>query len=597
MGLICVVGMIAALGPAGAAADGPSARAPSPMVRTDGPPRMAKPQPAPGRDPIIRAPGVESRTYRRGDRAKPDLPPPTPTVRRPALPPPVIAAPAPVISPTVPVVSPPDAGAARPAPAPSPFFVPISPAPSGATPPLGTASGGPAGGDQSRPNTDGRRHRWGTGDATSPRLRGEGREARAARRDARKKPVPDDRPTDPPIAGDRPTATGPSGARPTLASAAAKSTEAAAASVAPIALPRPGAPSAAMLGLTTREMVVNQLVAIVPVNRAGDLVNDYGLAIDDEATIRSLGVRLVTFTVLRPRGLGDIIDLMGLDSRVQGAQPNFRYRTLAGAAAGVYPQNRMRIEPALGVASGAGVTVALIDTKVAELSSLAGHVTERLSIIQNGGRGRHGTALAGLIADVAPAARLLSIEAFADDPGDPDTGVSTTLSLARAIDAAIDRKADIINLSVAGPRDPLIGRLVRQALGRGIVVVAAAGNDGPDAPPRYPAAYDGVVAVTATDARDLPYAAAAQGAHVAVAAPGVDVRATVSEGVVGYVTGTSVAAAHVAGVVALLRERAPKLGSADAGRLLKETASPLPQGPGMVDAFAALSRATAFAGR
>jgi subtilisin family serine protease len=366
--------------------------------------------------------------------------------------------------------------------------------------------------------------------------------------------------------------------------------------VATVVVPRPGAPSATMLGLGAREMIVNQLVAIVPIPRDGDLANDYGLAVDEEAMIRSLGVRLVTFTVLRPRGLGDTIDLMGLDPRVQGAQPNFRYRT-SGTVGGVYPQDRLRLQPALGMASGAGVTVALIDTKVAEVTSLIGHVSERLSVISNGGRGRHGTALAGLIADVAPSARLLAIEAFADDSGDPDVGVSTTINLARAIDAAIDRKADVINLSIAGPRDPLIGRLVRQALSRGIVVVAAAGNDGPNAPPRYPAAYDGVIAVTATDPKNQPYADGAQGSHIAVAAPGVDVRATVSEGVVGYVTGTSVAAAQVSGVAALLRERAPKLGSGEARRVFKDTASPLPAGPGMVDAFAAVTKVTALAGR
>jgi subtilisin family serine protease len=234
---------------------------------------------------------------------------------------------------------------------------------------------------------------------------------------------------------------------------------------------------------------------------------------------------------------------------------------------------------------------------VAPLATLDGRVAERISLIPSGGAGRHGTALAGLIAEVAPSARLLSIEAFADDPSDPGAGVSTTLALARALDAAIERKADVINLSVAGPRDPVVGRLVRLALSRGIVVVAAAGNEGPDAPPRYPAAYDGVIAVTATDARDRPYSGGAQGTHVAVAAPGVDVRTTVAEGVVGYVTGTSVSAAQVSGVAALLRERAPGLGSGEARRLLKETATPLPAGPGIVDAFAALSRATGYAGR
>lgn len=560
MGLIFVV--MAAFGSAESRAEGVDASPSAGGTRVEAPRSIA---PVPVRPP-----------------SRPDLPP---VPRNP----PVV----PTTSPPGP--PPPYANSPRPAQVPSPFFVPVAPLP------LGEAAGADA--TDHGQSYETRRKKHGDDDQSRARRREE-REARRARGDAPPKGNPSDPAPSPGNASrDRPTTPVPDATKPTTATAGAAPAAAPASRAAELApfvrpvLPRAGAPSAAMLGLATREMVVNQLVAIVPVNPGDNLARDYGLAVDDEATIRSLGVRLVTFTVIRPRGLGDIIDQMGLDSRVQGAQPNFRYRTSASAIVGAYPQNRMRIEPALGMATGAGVTVALIDTRVAELSSLVGHVAERVSVISNGGRGRHGTALAGLIADVAPAARLLSIEAFADDPGDPDVGVSTTLSLARALDAAIDRKVDVINLSVAGPRDPLIGRLVRLALSKGIVVVAAAGNDGPDAPPRYPAAYDGVVAVTATDARDRPYTAAAQGLHVAVAAPGVDVRATVAEGVVGYVTGTSVAAAQVSGVAALLRERAPRLGSGEAKRLLKETASPLAEGPGMVDALAAVSKATAFAGR
>ena len=576
VGLICVVTVLAALGSREVSAEGADARFIAPDVL-----RSVRPPPAPPPAPKPAAP--------------------TPAVPSP---PPIAASPGPTTQVTPVVVASPGA---RPAPTPAPFFVPIKPAPIIET--ISNDTGGeiaPSSYQQRRGEGHRGRSRDSQDDASAGQRDGQKHGRDWHKRDGKSR-VPEASPAKPPIAaGDKP-APAPTGDAPqptpvvaaTSTSAAAETPRPAETLVIPAQppRPRPGAPSASMLGVTVRDMVVNQLVAIVPISPGSDIANDYGLAVDDEATIRSLGVRLVTFTVLRPRGLGDLIDTMGLDSRVQSAQPNFRYRTSAASIAGAYPQNRMKIQPALGLASGAGVTVALIDTRVAELSSLVGHVTERISVTPTSGKGRHGTALAGLIADVAPAARLLAVEAFADDPGDPDTGVATTLSLARALDAAIDRKADVINLSIAGPRDPLIGRLVRQALGRGIVVVAAAGNDGPDAPPRYPAAYDGVVAVTATDPRDQPYAAGAQGTHVAVAAPGVEIRATVSEGVVGYVTGTSVAAAQVAGVAALLRERAPGLGSGETRRLLKETAAPLPEGPGMVDAFAALSRATQFVRR
>lgn len=569
MGLICVVAVVVALNPGRAQAEGADAR---PDDHSGGSLSIGA-----SRAPRPVTPPVTSRPER------PPVSIPTPG-KAPSLPPPVTA------------VTGQTPGSAAPAAPRVPFFVPVAPASIG-------AETGADRGEESRLGETRRRPRPSPDDGTPHPRRGhrDGKRDRSPSGDQPPAATPDK-----PIAsGDKPPVAAPTAPTAPVVNATPPAptppvptvaADVPAAPVVPVTVPRPGAPSATMQGVGMREMIVNQLVAIVPLPRDGDLAKDYGLAIDEEATIRSLGVRLVTFTVLRPRGLGDTIDLMGLDSRVQGAQPNFRYRT-SGTIAGTYPQDRLRLQPALGMATGAGVTVALIDTKVADVSSLIGHISERLSVISNGGRGRHGTALAGLIADVAPAARLLSIEAFADDSGDPDVGVSTTISLARAIDAAIDRKADVINLSIAGPRDPLVGRMVRQALSRGIVVVAAAGNDGPDAPPRYPAAYDGVVAVTATDPKNQPYADGAQGSHIVVAAPGVDVRATVSEGVVGYVTGTSVAAAQVSGVAALLRERAPKLGSGEARRVLKDTASPLPSGPGLVDAFAAVSKVTALAGR
>jgi subtilisin family serine protease len=360
----------------------------------------------------------------------------------------------------------------------------------------------------------------------------------------------------------------------------------------PVDSDRPSAsssPSSTLAGVAARDFVANQVVvAISTADRSAPVGTEYGLTAAEETVIGALGVRVVAFTVPASRRIAEVMDQLGLDPRVRAAQPNFRYRT--SASVHTYPHSRTQLEPARALASGVGVTVAVIDTPVANLPSLSGQL-ERVSLVK-GGSSRHGTAVASLIAEVAPAARLIAIEAFDEDAGDPQAGTSTTVNLARALDAALNRNAAVINLSATGPRDPLVGRMVRQALSRGVVVVAAAGNDGPQAPPRYPAAYDGVVAVTAVDSHDNPYAAGARGAHVALAAPGVDVAVDQPGGRVGYVSGTSVAAAQVAGVAALLRERAPGLGSAEARKVLTETATALPDGLKMLNAFAALSRVT-----
>ena len=128
------------------------------------------------------------------------------------------------------------------------------------------------------------------------------------------------------------------------------------------------------------------------------------------------------------------------------------------------------------------------------------------------------------------------------------------------------------------------------------MLIAAAGNAGPNSPPLYPAADRNVIAVTATDIDDRLYTGANRGNHIAVAAPGVDVLVPAPGGAYQFTTGTSVAAAHVSGVVALLIERNPKLTPADVRRILTRTAKSLGprerSGAGLVNAYQAVSSAS-----
>lgn len=130
------------------------------------------------------------------------------------------------------------------------------------------------------------------------------------------------------------------------------------------------------------------------------------------------------------------------------------------------------------------------------------------------------------------------------------------------------------------------------------MAVAAAGNGGAKAAPLYPAADANVIAVTATDADDKAFAQANRGGYVAVAAPGVDVLAAEPQGRYAFSSGTSIAAAHVSGLVALLLEKRPDLDLEGVRKLLMESAVDLGAkgrdpvyGAGRVDAPAALARA------
>jgi subtilisin family serine protease len=134
---------------------------------------------------------------------------------------------------------------------------------------------------------------------------------------------------------------------------------------------------------------------------------------------------------------------------------------------------------------------------------------------------------------------------------------------------------------------------LQKANARGIVLVAAAGNAGPKSPPLYPAADTGVIAVTATNADDALFSGANRGNYITVAAPGVDILAPAPESAYQFTTGTSVAAAEVSGVVALMLERNPSLAPSEVRKILRDTAKrlsgkPSDVGAGLVDAYKAL---------
>jgi subtilisin family serine protease len=193
---------------------------------------------------------------------------------------------------------------------------------------------------------------------------------------------------------------------------------------------------------------------------------------------------------------------------------------------------------------------------------------------------------------VAPRVSLLTVRAF---NAGANNGEGTTFNIIKGLDWAAERGARIVNMSFAGPRDPSLERALQSASGKGIILIAAAGNAGPRSPPLYPAADKNVIAVTATDVDDKLFTNANRGRHIAIAAPGVDILVPAPDGTYQLTTGTSVASAEVSGVVALMLERNPRLTSADVRRILTASAKKLGPndqfGAGLIDAFAAVTAA------
>lgn len=200
--------------------------------------------------------------------------------------------------------------------------------------------------------------------------------------------------------------------------------------------------------------------------------------------------------------------------------------------------------------ASAPLTVGLIDTSVTSHPALNG---ARLITWSPGTQGpaptEHGTAVASLIATQGRGT-IYSANIFRGPAGRPFTSADV---IAQALEWMLLQKVPTINMSLAGPRNAILDRLVRDALTRGFVVVAAAGNGGPTAPPAYPAAVPGVIAVTAVDKNAHVYRYANHGPYITVAAPGVDVVAANSRGGYARFTGTSFATPRVAGWIARCR--------------------------------------------
>ncbi|HRD77258.1 MAG TPA: S8 family serine peptidase, partial [Hyphomicrobiaceae bacterium] len=191
----------------------------------------------------------------------------------------------------------------------------------------------------------------------------------------------------------------------------------------------------------------------------------------------------------------------------------------------------------------------------------------------------HGTSIAGILVarnqmkGIAPEARVVSVRAFSS-AGAGRSPEATTLSVIKGLEWAFIGGTRLYNLSFTGPRDPLLEQLLERAEAQGAVFVAAAGNAGPGAPAAYPAAYKTVVAVTAVDANDRVYARASRGPYVAIAAPGVDILAPTLASGYGMSSGTSMAAAHVTGAIALVMEKRPDLKPAQIREVLLRAVRP-----------------------
>ena len=321
------------------------------------------------------------------------------------------------------------------------------------------------------------------------------------------------------------------------------------------------------------------------------------------------GGRLVHFRIANGQ-VADAVRMLEAE-KIGIAQPNYVFHLQQDAHATAPPPkgdpaqyvvDKLHLHDAHGIALGANVTVAVIDSLVdAAHPDLAGSIAGQFDAVAATDKpDEHGTGMTGAIAahrrllGIAPRARILAIHAFSPDAQHPQQ--ATTQNIVAGIDWAIAKGARVINMSFAGPYDPMLQLALKKARDKGVVLIAAAGNMGPQSPPLYPAADENVIAVTAVDESDKLMPQANQGPHVALAAPGVNVFEAAPRATYNFTTGTSVAAAHVSGVAALILERNPGIDPAVLEEALFSTARDLGApgrdpmfGYGLVDPYRALN--------
>ncbi len=319
-------------------------------------------------------------------------------------------------------------------------------------------------------------------------------------------------------------------------------------------------PRALELDAQGAAVVRGEVIALAPSPEAIERAKIAGFSILRRTSLGPLGLEFVVLSP--PEGVAAREGLRRLRKLDPGGQYDLDHiYSQSGESTAAASQLLHDASPARAKAP-----VGLLDTGVdVGHPVLAGAVAAQQGFAPGGVKiAAHGTAVASLIAGrgegfqgAAPGARLYAADVYGSGP----TGGSAD-AIIRALAWMALQRVGVINISLVGPADLSVGAAVHALIARGALIVAPVGNDGPAAPPLYPASYPGVIAVTAVDARDHPLPEAGHAAHVEFAALGSDVLAAQPGGGFAKVRGTSFAAPIVAGRLAvLLRSDAPGEGA------------------------------------
>jgi len=305
---------------------------------------------------------------------------------------------------------------------------------------------------------------------------------------------------------------------------------------------------------------------------AADLADEYSLQEIDHWPIQSLSVYCFVYRVPEGEDRVLVIETLNADARVESAQPLQSFETSAKQFDAYddtyfdlqYGLEILDIGAAHRTTRGEGIRIAMIDSNVdTGHEDLQGQI-DRVREFSNKGESVdevHGTAVASIIGarsnnaagivGIAPEATLeLYVSCWSGGENKP--AICDTFSLSKALDAILDDPPHVLNLSLIGPYDPLLERLIQKAFDAGVVVVAAA-PDSPGLTNNFPSILQHVIGVAVAPTEGP----VAESGNDTLFAPGDRILVAVPTDSYDFRSGSSLAAAHVSGVVALLLSIAP----------------------------------------
>ena len=352
---------------------------------------------------------------------------------------------------------------------------------------------------------------------------------------------------------------------------------------------------------TPKQFLSRQIIVTLSEDRRNEwqrinqeILDRFDVQMEGEFPLTSIRVNCLVYRVSELVDIDEVMRRLRADSRIELVQTNQVFAGLQGRTSNAhdassygmlsYGPKIIHADLAHHTVTGKGVSVAVVDTGAdKDHPDLQGRVAVTENFVQGGNASfaddLHGTAVAGVIAartddgsgidGIAPDAKIDIFKACWYTDKSNGKALCSSWTLAKALDAAIKSDSRIINLSLGGPDDALLKKLLVTADQHHIVLVAAALENSPE--PGFPASLDFVIPVISADLNGDTTHPSWTTQQAVIAAPGIEILTTAPHQGYDFLSGSSLAAAHVSGVVALMLQRQPKLDPAEVRSLLQQT--------------------------